>query len=943
MRKVFQVIYGILLSIAIAITVTVVVADPAQLDDLTQVLNNTFHEVENFAITTYIALGNLATTASSLADRTGISLNLKYDFGAKFDTLSYKDGLISAGSTAFSSSSAIFTSADIGKVIEIDFAGPNNGPLQTTITGFLDAHDITLATPASATVGYNYAYVWIVTTPQSGPGSYAPGNTVTFLGGTSTVPAIATIRATKGISAAVVSAGSGGLTSNGTGNGVCQVQGTTGVGILTIFNVTLTSGAITSVNNTAAPGEYTTNPTVLTNEPVVPVNNCTSLTGAVLSMKTGPLILAPVNHAAAGQYSVIPASPISTTTSGSGTGLTITPIWYRAGNFIYGTDDTQAWTNAQTASETLSAQGKYNCIIMNGGGSLITSALPTWTTAPCIHGQARDLSDLFIASSLLGAVMQMSDTWIADTQNTPEDGSLTPGTSIKYGTDLADFSIIGTRQSPNKQHGILFVDNNDYVNVRRVEVRGLNGTCFGFGGVILNDTRTFMRESEISDIYAQYCGSNTDDAVYFASDARGLADDIYATNVNVYASFGVGLHIKAGTGSQVGFLHFDRLRVEYEGLYPDFNDHDLVVIGDGTAGGQVSNIWIDKAMLQDAPLGKSALRIDAPDSSTAPFGIHVSGAIAGGNPVGKGIFINQGRSSEYHFSAMSSVDTNVTFSANTGLQNEVTGIACNERTWTYNIAASAAVSHPCYFTTASGQGYISYGPNDNTIAGGNKPGPGSVNFSPTRGTPYQVPQGTFSASVGSANALSTGNHDADMAALQSNLGGDYSQAIASYRPIDHSWPTSRIMSGFSLNGGFGGNQVQETVLGCETAATNAATCILTGDGTGVASTTDIGNPQNNSSWAGSLVCNAYDTTNKTNSIAWINVAALIMRQTTAASVTGAFSSIPTPLTLGTTTGSTLTIGTDTTNGGMHLVFAAPTTNSAVWNVSCHTPTVQSAG
>lgn len=941
MKKVFQFIYGILLTVAVIVFTTVVIADPSQLDDLTQVLNNTFHQVENFI---FLALGNGATTTSSVADRAGMTLNPKFDFGAKFDALTKKDGTISTSSTTFSSASSNFTSADTGKVIDIDFVGPNCGALHTTIDRVIDANNITLTDATSCPSGYQYAYVWVVTTAQSGSGSYAPNDTVTLSGGISTSPAVATIRATRGVSATVVSAGTGGVTANGTGNGVCQVQGTTGVGIKAIFNVTLVSGAITTVNNLPAPGEYTTNPTTLTSEPVVPVNNCTGLTGATLSMKTGPLVLASINHAGAGAYSVIPISPsIATTTSGAGTGLIITPIWYRAGNFIYGTDDTQAWINTVNASQTLSNQGKYNCIVMPSGASIITSTLPMWTTAPCIHGQARDLSIIYLAASFSGTAIEISDAWIADTQNTPEDGSLTPGTSIKYGTDIADFSIIGTRYTPNKQHGILFVDNNDYVNMRRIEVRGLNGTCIGIGGLVVNDTRSFTRESQFSDLYVQYCGSNTDDAFYVGANVKGTSDDLYFSNINIYASFGVSAHIWADGNAGLGFIHFDRFRIEYEGLFPDPNDHDMLVIGDSSKTGQVSNVWIDKAQLTDPPLGHSAIRIDASDASNAPFGIHVNGTIAGGNPVGKGLFINYGRSNEFHFLTMASIDTNVTFSTNAGLENDIIGTACSERSWTYNILASAAVSHPCYSTTAGGGGRISYGPSDGTIAGGNSPGPGSVNLSSTRAGAFQIPQGVNSASVGSANAQSTGNFAADMASIRPLLTGTYTQAIAAFNATDHGWPTSRILSGFALNNSFGGNQFQETFLGCETAATNAATCILTGDGTGVASTTDIGNPQNNSSWAGSLVCNAYDTTNKTNSIAWINVAALIMRQTTAASVTGAFSSIPTPLTLGTTTGSALTIGTDTTNGGMHLVFAAPTTNSAVWNVSCHTPTVQSAG
>ena len=56
--------------------------------------------------------------------------------------------------------------------------------------------------------------------------------------------------------------------------------------------------------------------------------------------------------------------------------------------------------------------------------------------------------------------------------------------------------------------------------------------------------------------------------------------------------------------------------------------------------------------------------------------------------------------------------------------------------------------------------------------------------------------------------------------------------------------------------------------------------------------------------------------------------------------TASFGALPTPLTLGTTTGAALTTAADTGNNGLSLTFAAPTTNTSVWSISCYAPTMQ---
>lgn len=75
------------------------------------------------------------------------------DFGAKGDGVLLSDGSTTATSAAFSSASATFTAADVGKVFDfVGASGVSGNSFTTTIAAFIDAHHITLGANAPATV-----------------------------------------------------------------------------------------------------------------------------------------------------------------------------------------------------------------------------------------------------------------------------------------------------------------------------------------------------------------------------------------------------------------------------------------------------------------------------------------------------------------------------------------------------------------------------------------------------------------------------------------------------------------------------------------------------------------------------------------------------------------------------------------------------------------------
>lgn len=90
-----------------------------------------------------------------------LPVSAKY-FGAKGNTRIVNDGVTTSGSTAFSSASAAFTAADVGKRIDIattNASGVATLVVSTTIAAFVSATQVTLAKAANASAtGANVVY-----------------------------------------------------------------------------------------------------------------------------------------------------------------------------------------------------------------------------------------------------------------------------------------------------------------------------------------------------------------------------------------------------------------------------------------------------------------------------------------------------------------------------------------------------------------------------------------------------------------------------------------------------------------------------------------------------------------------------------------------------------------------------------------------------------------
>lgn len=93
-------------------------------------------------------------------DTSVIGFNLGYyfatNYGAVDDGKILNDGFITASSSTFTSATASFTSADVGKTILVKYAGTSSGHLLTTIAGFTNSTTVTLTGAASTTANNAY-------------------------------------------------------------------------------------------------------------------------------------------------------------------------------------------------------------------------------------------------------------------------------------------------------------------------------------------------------------------------------------------------------------------------------------------------------------------------------------------------------------------------------------------------------------------------------------------------------------------------------------------------------------------------------------------------------------------------------------------------------------------------------------------------------------------
>lgn len=220
-------------------------------------------------------------------------------------------------------------------------------------TGYAVNDVITLAGGTASTAGtFTVASIELATVATNAAGTvYAPGNVITLAGGTFSTAATLTVDTTKVVSATVAAGGSGGTD----GAGVI-VEGTTGTGTKFRASVTITAGAIASVQSISVAGSYTVNPTNIVNEPVILISGGAGLINAALNVVLG---VNTVSITTRGNYSVGSASftQNGATAPAGGTGATFQTGLFGVRTFTISNDGEYSVNTASFTQASVSPSG----------------------------------------------------------------------------------------------------------------------------------------------------------------------------------------------------------------------------------------------------------------------------------------------------------------------------------------------------------------------------------------------------------------------------------------------------------------------------------------------------------------------------------------------------------------------------------------------------------
>jgi hypothetical protein len=894
-----------------------------------------------------------ATTASTLAQRFSHFLNVMDDFGAKGNALSYAGSGMTASSPNLNQNGATFTSADVGKKIVVDYAGSAGAPLITTIQSVTNSHNVVLAANASTSTPYRFITGLIPVAYASSGGGYAVGDTVTMAGGTFTTAAIGTVRIVNVVAASIVAGGSTFVGNNGLVTGVsCVVQGTTGSGgNKFLLNVTLTSGAISSINSVVNRGQYTTNLTTPSAEPVASysgANGCTGGTGATVNVTTWIVAIAPTTQGVYASAGGVPTTFTQGSTSGSGTGATFTATNTAAGSTTYWTDDTTAFTNAINAEIAANVAGNEICMYLPAGRYGISSTLPTFYystsgigTSGCVMGIGNHKSMVYMSPALSGDLFSWSRNFNF-TQGSDNNITFTPQAQ---GARFTGIAIYGDLTTSNTQTALDFYDENGLAVIDDVEVDYVNGSALAFGA-LLNSTNGYIVETYIDRFRATFCGNSSSPCVNFNANGTGQAsNEIKVDRMDIFAPQGTGLQIHGVTSGAYDF-QFGRLRIE--GIQFDATSlpYDLLIIGDTSENGQVDNISFNSLELINGAPGQAAMRLTATSSGVEPYSITVvSGFIAGGQGFSKGLEIDFGRFSTFYWTNMNTNDVSVALGNSVGCCVNIYGPGGADTAWTWSSTSSGSSGNiaspmwrfgvPFYGLTSASYGGVYH---DNSPGAGGTLGSGAVDFQALRSQVYAAATGTQAVVLAGTNNQASGSNTTVLNG--SNIAGSGTYAVNSgLRTTDRAWYGGRCHSTGSLTDFSGDAQFCDQVLRCQAAATNGSTCRATADNT-TAGTTDVVNIPNNAAYTVTLDCVSMDRTTVGNNETWPAWTMLLTRGSNAASTALTTNTTPTPLTNGTVTGSTIAATADTTNGGLNVTFTSPSTNSHLWDFTCHAQTHQ---
>ncbi len=445
-------------------------------------------------------------------------------------------------------------------------------------------------------------------------------------------------------------------------------------------------------------------------------------------------------------------------------------------------DTSPAWIAAIRLANAEISRGSPICITVPPGIYLIAAPLPAFAGPGCVVGGGKLTTILKTATTLSGPVLSWDDAWIGAFGGAAYgfNAATMDVASQRAGPILKDLSILGDRTSA-PQTAIAFLDHVDFASVEDVDVFFMNGSALSTGRTE-KDAEAYTRESHLVNFRAFNSGSATAPVIDLSTTFQGgdATNAVQMFGIDIYAPYGTGLHV----GSHTGGISGDDIRIEGIEGNPTGVRADLLEVGDAGRPGSTAGIHLRGLQLVDPYAGSAALHVTGSDSGLT-YDLDFEGSIGGGNPLGRGLQIDVGRSSVFRFPFVSTKDTNLTVGPRSG-HDIVVDAAGHEGDWTVvnQNPDPTALRFPTFNTapvssgldlqtgrhapgrTASGRDAVTLGV-DNRAVGTASVAAGS----------YNETVGQGGSALGSANRVSG---DFGTAAGQSNTAGQVALA-AGYR------------------------------------------------------------------------------------------------------------------------------------------------------------------
>lgn len=707
-----------------------------------------------------------SSAAITLANRFSYSLNIK-SYGAYGNAQSNNTEIVSttSGNPAFTIAGNIFSSADVGKRLNMDGAGP----LRTL--GYLSSVPVTApggsytATPAVTLGGLGSAVGVVALADMSvQSAAVAVGGTgcpistpitLTFVGGTGTAAQV--IGTTNG---------SGVLT----GSLTVAAAGSYTPGTATTALLPLTAVATTSVSTCST--YPTVNPSWGVGAvSVVGAGMNVPLTGVTASLSTGsgtlgtPVVSQVVTPWAGNILTVGAFSGgTQTVTLDTNASQTISAVE----NVTWGNLDDAAFTLVAADVASRFASGASPCIYLPASRYFISQSVATFYHNPvCINGDGTNRTVIKLDANMTGPALSWSEDWFGGGAYSPIPAARSASLSTTYLSPIAaNFSIQGDSSVASEQDGIVLYDRNDRVILSHVVMEYLWGRATSAGVSLKNTTQAYLRESYWEDVYSHDCGNPAVPVYEFNSigNENGTDTNIFE-GMESWSLNGQGLVVRSQVSVwPTNYMFFDNLRIENAaGNIMPFSE-DMIQIGDATQTGVVSNVVFKGVHVIDIPAGANGISFRAPSSSFAPFSVGLEDV----DLFGPGNGINIAAGSHLHLSitsmSMTGVGVSVGASPLVTIPIYIEGRGA-EQSWTWNLTANnqGVVLLPVYRagdptqpgSTTLGGGFAA-NVHDGSTLGGLALVAGAVDLQQIRVAANQMSGGQYSTiGGGRLNSIST--------------------------------------------------------------------------------------------------------------------------------------------------------------------------------------------